>query len=127
MPDSTPAPADGLAVDRFVHEPARMAILSVLSGVEEADFLFLQRILGLTKGNLSAHLSKLEAVGLVAVSKAFDGKVPRTTLRLTQSGAAARTRHLAQLERLSRLGEGLSPAATRQERVAGLPVVRPVL
>lgn len=104
-----------------------MAILSVLSGVEEADFLFLQRILGLTKENLSTHLSKLEGAGLITASKTFEGKVPRTTLRLTQPGAAARTRHLAQLERLIRLGEGLSSSAVRQAKSVGLPISRSAL
>ena len=48
---------DPMSIDRLVHEPARMAILSVLDGVADADFVFLQRVLGVTKGNLSAHLS----------------------------------------------------------------------
>ena len=92
------------AIDRLVHEPARMGILSVLDGVAEADFLFLQRVLGLTKGNLSAHLAKLEAAGLVTARKAFVRNVPQTTLAITPAGREARVRHWAQLERVRDLG-----------------------
>ena len=95
---------DPMGIDRLVHEPARMGILSVLDGVAEADFLFLQRILGLTKGNLSAHLSKLEAAGLITVTKAFVRNVPQTTLAITPLGRAARARHWEQLERMRDLG-----------------------
>lgn len=96
---------DPMAIDRLVHEPARMAILSVLDGVADADFVFLQRVLGVTKGNLSAHLSKLEAAGLVTATKAFVKDVPRTTLAITADGRHARARHWAQLERMRNLGQ----------------------
>ena len=55
-------------LDRTIHEPARLAILTVLSAADSADFVYLQRATGLTKGNLSSHLTKLEAAGLVATS-----------------------------------------------------------
>lgn len=106
-PDAAPpvtAGPDPLAIDRLVHEPARMAILSVLDGVADAEFVFLQRALGLTKGNLSAHLSKLEAAGLVVSQKAFIERQPRTTLAITPLGREARARHWAQLEALRHLG-----------------------
>lgn len=73
-------------LDRIVHEPARLAILATLLGVEEADFTFLHRQTGLTRGNLSVHLGKLEEHGLVEVEKTFAGKVPRTRVRLTPHG-----------------------------------------
>ena len=76
-------------IDRIVHEPARLRILAVLSVVESADFLFLLRHTGLTKGNLSSHLSKLEAAGYVEMQKEFVDKIPRTLLQLTQKGRAA--------------------------------------
>lgn len=97
---------DPMAIDRVVHEPARMAILSVLDGVEEADFVFLQRALQLTKGNLSAHLGKLETAGLIVATKTFVGRMPRTRLRITPSGAQARARHWEQLQALRHLGGG---------------------
>lgn len=98
--DEELGPQDPLSIDRLVHEPARMAILSVLDGVADAEFVFLQRVLGLTKGNLSAHLSKLEAAGLVEAKKAFIERQPRTTLSITHLGRQARARHWAQLEAL---------------------------
>ena len=77
---------DLASLNRLVHEPGRLAILTALSACEEADFLFLQNITGLTKGNLSSHLSKLEQGGLVEIRKAFEGKLPVTYLRLTTEG-----------------------------------------
>jgi DNA-binding transcriptional ArsR family regulator len=68
-------------LNRLVHEPARLAILSALSACESADFLFLQRITGLSKGNLSSHLVRLEDGGLVTVTKEFVDRVPRTVAR----------------------------------------------
>ena len=76
-------------VNRAVHEPARLLILSQLYVVESADFLFLMTQTGLTQGNLSSHLSKLEAAGYVQIRKEFVEKRPRTLLRLTEEGRAA--------------------------------------
>jgi len=87
-------------LDRIVHEPARLAILTALGACRSADFLYLQRLTGLTKGNLSSHLSKLETAGLVRVEKAFVGKTPTTQLELTAEGRRVIERHWKQLERL---------------------------
>ena len=76
-------------VDRVIHEPARLLIVALLSGVKEADFLWVQRESGLTKGNLSSHLAKLEETGYVEIEKTYKGKVPLTVLRLTVEGRAA--------------------------------------
>ena len=73
-------------LDRRVHDPARLSILTALSACERADFLFLQRITGLTKGNLSSHLSKLEETGLVETEKRFVNKKTQTLVRLTGEG-----------------------------------------
>ena len=90
MPDADPlgeAPFRRIAgLDKLVHEPARLAILTALSACARADFLFLQRLTGLTKGNLSSHLAKLEEAGLVAIDKRFEGKKPVTTLALSAEG-----------------------------------------
>ncbi len=81
---------DGLlGVDKLVHEPARLAILATLAFVERADATFLQRQTGLTWGNLSSHVSKLESAGYVAVDKTFVDRKPRTLLALTPHGRAA--------------------------------------
>jgi len=76
-------------IDRVVHEPARLLILSYLYVVESADFLFLLRQTNLTKGNLSSHLTKLEKTGYVNIEKKFVKKIPRTLLSLTKDGRKA--------------------------------------
>jgi DNA-binding transcriptional ArsR family regulator len=74
-------------VDRLIHEPARLMIVAVLNSVEEADFQYLHLTTGLTKGNLSVHLSRLEEAGYVGIEKTFRGKYPLTICRLTHLGA----------------------------------------
>jgi DNA-binding transcriptional ArsR family regulator len=96
---------DELVLDRLIHEPGRLAILTVLSSVTDADFVFLQRTTGLTKGNLSSHLSKLEQAGLVHIQKRFVSKVPNTNVALTAEGRRRIARHWDQLEGLKRLSE----------------------
>jgi DNA-binding MarR family transcriptional regulator len=76
-------------IDRLIHEPARLMILAHLYVVESADFLFLTRQTGLTPGNLSSHVSKLEDTGYVEVIKEFVDKKPHTMLRLTGEGRNA--------------------------------------
>ena len=76
-------------VDRVIHEPARTMIVAILYNLESADFLYLQREAGLTKGNLSAHLTKLEEAGYVRIEKTFRGKIPLTLCSLTESGRKA--------------------------------------
>jgi len=76
-------------VNRLIHEPSRATIMAVLSAVESADFLYLQRETGLTKGNLSVHLSKLESAGYIAIEKTYRGKIPLTLCHLTDAGRKA--------------------------------------
>lgn len=76
-------------IDRLIHEPARLMIMAVLYAAESADFLYLLQDTGLTKGNLSAHLSRLESAGYVAIDKGYVGKTPRTLCRLTPAGRTA--------------------------------------
>ncbi len=76
-------------VDPLIHAPARLAIMATLAAVDEADFRYLQRATGLTKGNLSAHLSKLADAGYITITKTFRGKYPWTRYRLTPQGRAA--------------------------------------
>ena len=100
------APRDELILDRLIHEPGRLAILTVLSSVRDADFVFLQRTTGLTKGNLSSHLSRLEDAGLVAIEKRFVRKKPNTNVALTAVGKQRIAQHWAQLDRLKNLANG---------------------
>ncbi len=81
--------ASVLQLDRLIHEPARLLIMSILAGAESAEFGFIETLSGLSKGNLSSHLAKLEAAGLVEMNKSFRGKRPLTTLRATSAGRQA--------------------------------------
>ena len=76
-------------INKIIHEPARLLIVSLLYVVEELNFLFLKRQSNLTDGNLSSHLSKLENQGYVKVEKLFKGKKPETRLSLTEEGRTA--------------------------------------
>jgi DNA-binding MarR family transcriptional regulator len=76
-------------IDRIIHEPARYLIMAYLSVAESADAIFLQRQTGLTWGNLSSHLSKLELAGYVAVIKDYLDKKPHTMLQMTKKGQKA--------------------------------------
>jgi DNA-binding transcriptional ArsR family regulator len=86
-------------VDRLLHEPSRTVIVAILAAVESADFLYLQRETGLTKGNLSVHLSKLEEAGYVNIEKTYRGKVPLTLCRLTDEGRKAFDAYRKQLKK----------------------------
>ena len=85
-------------LDRLIHEPARLLIVTILATVASADFLFLQREAGLTKGNCSAHLSRLEEAGYVKIEKTFKGKLPLTVCKLTATGRKALAQYRQQLQ-----------------------------
>ncbi len=76
-------------IDRLIHEPARLMIMAYLYVVESADFLFLMHQTGLTHGNLSSHMSKLEAAGYIEIVKEFVDRKPHTMLQLTDKGRTA--------------------------------------
>ena len=76
-------------IDRLIHEPARLMVMALLYVVSSADFTFILNQTGLTWGNLSAHMSKLEEAGYLEVEKAYKGRRPNTLLRLTDQGRAA--------------------------------------
>ncbi len=89
---------DLVSVDRLIHEPARLVIMAILYAAASADFLYLQRETGLTKGNLSSHLSKLESSGYLEIEKTFQGKTPRTTCSLTEEGRQAFAAYIKQMK-----------------------------
>jgi len=93
-----------LTLDRIIHEPARLAILAVLSSAEEVDFSFLQLATGLTKGNLSRQTSKLEEAGYIAIRKYYKGKIPATGYHITAQGRDA---FACYWERLSTIGQSI--------------------
>jgi DNA-binding MarR family transcriptional regulator len=76
-------------IDQVVHASARLMVLTYLYVVESADYVFLMRLTGLTWGNLSTHLTKLEEAGYVVIVKEFRGKKPHSIVRLTEQGRAA--------------------------------------
>ena len=96
-------------VDRLMHEPARLRIVSLLSGARHADFVFILRETGLTKGNLSSHLSKLESGGYVVIEKSFRGKIPLTLVRLTPEGAQAFREYKRTIQMLLNAPKALRP------------------
>ena len=95
------------SLDRVIHEPARLAVLTALGGCRSADFAFLQKLIGLTSGNASRHLAKLVDAGLVEVEKSFERRMPRTTYRLTPTGRKAVQRYWQQLDRAQKAGADL--------------------
>ena len=78
-----------IEINKLIHEPARLQIMTQLYVVEEADFIFLMRQTGLTWGNLSSHIGKLEDEGYIEVRKEFLGKKPHTVLEITPDGRKA--------------------------------------
>ena len=76
-------------IDRTIHEPARLLLLIYLYSVEKADFTFLKKQTGMTQGNLSSHLNKLESAGYISMEKRFKNKRPLTLIELTDQGRLA--------------------------------------
>ncbi len=88
-------------LDPLIHQPNRLLILTFLYPIESADFLYLLQETGLTKGNLSAHISKLEEAGYVVVQKTYRGKTPLTVCQMTEDGRKAFDAYRSQLQRLA--------------------------
>ncbi|MFQ5865854.1 MAG: winged helix-turn-helix domain-containing protein [bacterium] len=87
-------------VDRIIHEPARFLIMAHLYVVESADFLFLMNQTGLTQGNLSSHMSKLEAAGYIEIRKEFLNKKPHTLINITNEGRSAFQQYRQSMKRV---------------------------
>lgn len=87
-------------IDRLIHEPARLIILANMYFVESADFIFLMRQTGLTHGNLSSHMSKLETAGYIEIEKEFKDKKPHTMLHLTENGRAALKKYMQSMKEI---------------------------
>jgi DNA-binding MarR family transcriptional regulator len=89
-----------MELDRIIHEPVRLRIMAMLGGVDTADFKFMISTLGLSKGNLSSHVEKLETAGYVKVMKSFNGKITCTEYALTPKGRKALEQHWLALDKL---------------------------
>ena len=94
-----------MEIDKIIHEPARLRIMMILTGIEEADFNFLLTTLGLTRGNLSRHVEKLESAGYLKVKKSFNGKMPNTSYQLTQKGSKSLAQYWENIDAVRRLGQ----------------------
>ncbi len=86
--------------DGLLHAPARLALMALLANGDELDFKQLRNRLGLTDGNLSSHLRKLEEARYVRCAKGFMGRRPRTTYTIRAKGRSALARHVDELERI---------------------------
>jgi DNA-binding MarR family transcriptional regulator len=89
-----------LDLDRMVHEPARLAILTVLAAADAVEFLFLLKVTGLSKGNRSVQAQKLEAAGYLQTKKGFRGRIPVTSFTITGEGRKALGAYHAQMRAL---------------------------
>jgi DNA-binding MarR family transcriptional regulator len=94
-----------MEIDKIIHEPARLRIMMILTGLEQADFNFLLKTLSLTRGNMSRHVEKLESAGYIKVKKSFKGKVPNTSYQLTQKGSKALAQYWENLDTIRRLDQ----------------------
>ena len=85
-------------LDPLLHSELRLAVMSILAGVDEADFTYLKKQTGATSGNLSVQIDKLTAAGYITVEKGFKGKMPRTTCKMTQAGQEAFSNYVEALK-----------------------------
>jgi DNA-binding MarR family transcriptional regulator len=98
-------------LDEIIHQPIRLRLMAALVAIktgESAEFTFLRDLLGVTDGNLGAHLATLEKAGYIAIDKDFVGKRPRTQARISRAGRRAFERHLQYLRDII---EGVAPDA----------------
>lgn len=87
-------------IDKLIHEPARLKLLAQLYVVESADFIFLMRQTGLTQGNVSGHLNKLENAEYVEINKGYAGKRPQTMISLTKKGRKAFKKYIQSMQQV---------------------------
>jgi len=112
---TTDSLSDIMNIDRLVHSPARLSILTYLSVVEEGDAVYLLNQTGLTWGNLSANVTRLQEAGYIEVVKEFKDKKPHTLLRLTDSGRKAFHNYQNEMKGLLDI-KSLSPGGLRISR-----------
>ena len=85
-------------LDSLLHSPLRLAVMSILIGVESADFVYIKQQTGATSGNLSVQLDKLQSAGYISIEKGYKGKKPCTTCRVTQEGLSAFEKYVEALK-----------------------------
>lgn len=94
-----------MEIDKIIHEPARLRIMMILDGLEQADFTFLATTLGLTRGNLNRHIEKIESAGYLKVKRSFKGKVRNTSYQLTREGSKALAQYWENLDAIRQTGQ----------------------
>ncbi|MBC8345471.1 MAG: transcriptional regulator [Candidatus Marinimicrobia bacterium] len=92
-------------LDPIIHAPVRLAIVTILSQVVEADFNYIKDATETTDGNLSTHLTKLEKAEFISITKSFSGKKPLTTCAITNKGRSAYRSYLRSLQSYLQKGE----------------------
>lgn len=92
-------------LDPLLHSELRLAVISILAGVEEADFSYLKKQTDATAGNLSVQIDKLAAAGYITVEKGFKGKMPCTTCRITPDGTEAFSSYVKALKKYLAAGK----------------------
>ena len=92
-------------LDPLLHSELRLAVMSILAGVEEADFNYLKEQTGATSGNLSVQIDKLAEAGYIVVEKGFRGKMPRTTCKITPTGSEAFRAYIKALKKYLSAGK----------------------
>lgn len=102
--------------NRLVHEPARLAILTVLSSCASADFVFLQGVTGLSKGNLSVQLTNLEEAGLVVIKKEIVERKMRTSVSLTKRGTSEIENYWKTMDAIRARMVGRQPRSSRRQK-----------
>lgn len=93
-----------MEIDKVIHEPARLRIMMILSGIEQADFNFLLNTLDLTRGNLNRHIEKLESAGYLKVERSFKGKVRNTSYQITREGSKALAQYWEDIDAIRQSG-----------------------
>ena len=110
-------------VNRIIHAPARLTIMTILNSADSVDFIYLLKETELTKGNLASHLGKLEENRYLTVEKGYQGRVPLTTYRLTKEGREAFQSYREQLQRFIEDTEpGDGSASKQSQAIKVLPV-----
>ena len=92
-------------LDPLLHSELRLAVMSLLAGVDEADFTYLKEQTGATSGNLSVQIDKLADAGYITVEKGFKGKMPRTTCKISTSGTEAFRNYVKALKKYIAAGK----------------------
>jgi DNA-binding MarR family transcriptional regulator len=85
-------------LDPIIHSQLRLAVMSILAGVESAEFVYLKEKTNATAGNLSVQLEKLQQAGYIGIEKSFKGKYPVTVCKITPSGAEAFKKYVQDLQ-----------------------------